>query len=457
MASYNPPSVQVSSVANNRIINISEDVRIPAIVGQGPTKRTVTDYPIVRSSSGYDLLVNSGSSAGYITLTKVASYPGAPVSNSSWHLHYGTSGSCAVYWEGTAGSTMPRTGETYYVSYHYPVPSSQFTPTVFTDSADIVTAYGSEDSSTPNITIAANMALENGAPAVMCLQVSGSVSSDANWTTAFNKLKKKSNVAYVVPVASGSTIQTAALQHCLVESAPVIGHERECIFGATPGTTVDTFVSKAVALKNSRVILVAPSDNITRISPTGTTLILQGAHIAAALAGLITAQDKAITPVTGKIITGFTIPDDQYEPYDMNYMAANGVCVIYSMSGIIKVRHAITTDPTSADTREISIVSSDDMVRRITREKLTDAYVGKGIVISSSTPAAVAGTVAAIWSSLVREGLIDNYGTKNDPTTGEVPISASQDPNEPTKINVTGAVRFLYPLNYISVTFYIYV
>jgi hypothetical protein len=454
---YNPPSVQVSSVANNRIINISEDTRIPVIVGKGPAKRLVVDYPIVRSSSRFDLLPNSGSGVSYIALTQVASYPGAAVSNTNWHLHYSTSGSCSVYWAGVAGSTIPKAGETYYVSYNYNVPTTQFTPQVFTDSSDIVATYGTEDSATPDITIAANMALENGAPAVMCLQVSGNTAAEANWSTAFDLLKKKSNIAYLVPITSGSAIQNLALTHCLNESAPIIGHERECIFGMTVGTTVAQFVAKAIALKNSRCILVTPSDSITRTSPAGATLTLQGANIAAALSGLITSQAIPASPVTGKIITGFLIPDDQFEPYDMNYMAGNGVCVIYSQSGVVKVRHAVTTDPTSADTREISIISSDDYVRRVTRNKLTDAYIGKGIVISSSTPAAVAGTVAAIWGSMVRQGFIDAYGTKNDPTTGEVPISASQDNTEPTKINVTGSIRFLYPLNYISVTFFIYV
>jgi hypothetical protein len=202
---------------------------------------------------------------------------------------------------------------------------------------------------------------------------------------------------------------------------------------------------------------MAPAANVTRGLAGGTTLTLDGSYIAAAMGGLITAQPTAITPVTGKIITGFVIPDDQYEPYEMNRMGANGVCVVYSKSGVIKVRHAITTDPSSANTREISIVSSDDLVRRITRNKLTDAYIGKGIVISESTPAAVAGTVKAIWNQLIRDGLISSYGTRNDPTTGEVPVSASQDSNEPTRINVTGSVKFLYPLNYITVEFFIYV
>ena len=141
----------------------------------------------------------------------------------------------------------------------------------------------------------------------------------------------------------------------------------------------------------------------------------------------------------------------------MNRMAAAGVCVVFAKSGVTKIRHAITTDTSNADNREISVVAADDLVRRVTRTSLTEAYIGKGIVISESTPSAVAATVGAIWNSLVRDGLIASYGTKNDPTTGEVPITASQDPNEPTRINVTGSVKFLYPLNYISVEFYIYV
>ena len=261
-----------------------------------------------------------------------------------------------------------------------------------------------------------------------------------------------------MPVTSGSSIQSLAIAHCEIESNPDIGHERECIIGADSTiTTVQDFVDKADALDNKRVILVAPDVNVTRTSSAGTALTLGGEYIAAALSGLITGQDKIIKPVTGKQIVGFTIPDDQYEPYDMNRMATAGVCVIYAKSGVTKVRHAITSDTSNADNREISVVAADDLVRRITRNALTEAYIGKGIVISESTPAAVAATVKAIWNSLVRDGLIASYGSKNDPTTGEVAITASQDPNEPTRINVTGSVKFLYPLNYINVDFYIYV
>jgi len=455
---YTPPSVTVSSIANSRIINISEDARIPCIVGGGPSVRTVTDYPITRGDGAFDVLPDSGSAVGYITLSVVSPYPGATTSYSNWVGYFSTSGSSAVYWDGTAGDTAPREGETYYVSYTYPVPSDQYDPQLFVDSKDVKAFYGAESTGTGKLTVAANMALENGSPAVMVLQVQGNPAVTANWSTAFTKLKKKSNIAYLIPITSGSAIQSVAVSHCDVESSPDIGHERECILGANDTvSSVTTLIAQSDALDNKRAILIAPYTGITRTIASGTELTLNGSYIAAALGGLIAAQDKVISPVTGKIIIGFVIPDDQYEPYDMNRMANEGICVMYSKSGVIKVRHALTTDPTSADTREISIVASDDMVRRITRDKLNDAYIGKGLVISESTPAAVAATVKAIWNSLVRDGLISSYGTKNDPSTGEVPISAAQDPNEPTRINVTGAVKYLYPLNYISVEFFIYV
>lgn len=451
---YTPPSVRVTSIANNRIINIDENARIPCIVGEGPSTRTVTDTAITRGSGAYDALPNSGSAVGYITLTAVSPYPGAAANYSNWEGYFSTSGSSSIYWDGTAGSTKPREGEVYYASYTYAVPSDQFDPQLFVDSKDVKAFYGAESTGTGKLTIAANMALENGAPAVMCIQVQGNPAVGANWSTALDKLKKKSSIAYVVPIASGSAIQNLVIAHVAIESNPDIGHERECIIGADSTVAdVDDFVDKADALDNKQVILVAPDADVERTP----SLTLGGEYIAAALSGLITGQDKVITPVTGKQIVGFTIPDDQYEPYDMNRMANAGVCVIYAKSGVNKVRHAITTDTSNADNREVSVVAADDLVRRITRNSLNDAYLGKGIVISESTPAAVAATVKSIWNSLVRDGLISSYGTKNDPTTGEVAITASQDSNEPTRINVTGSVKFLYPLNYINVEFYIYV
>ncbi len=470
---YSPPSVQVSSIANNRIINISEDARIPAIVGTGPSVRTITDTAVTRGSADFDLLPTSGS---VVTLTKVASYPGATATDTAWvdgsQDNFSTSGSTgSLYWStiATAGTGKPLLGSTYYVSYTFPVPANQYDPQLFIDSKDVQAFYGAETSgidqsdatNTGGLTIGANMALENGAPAVICLQVNGDEASSTTWTNAFNKLKKKDNIAYLVPLASGSTNKLAAHSAAILqvnqESAPAVGHEQEAIVGASAGKSPATIVTEALAIADRKVIYMIPGKGVTRTTSNGTVLLLDAAWVGAAYAGLITAQPLVITPTTGKVITGFVIPDDQYAPYEMNDMANNGVCIVFAKSGIKKIRHAVTTDPTSADTREISVVAADDMVRRITRNKLTQRYVGKGIVIEDATLAAVESTVGSIWGALKRDRLIQNFGTKTDPTTGEVPISAARDTSEPTRINVSGAVQFLYPLNFINVEFFIYV
>jgi len=455
MMVYKAPGVEVESIANERIISISEEVRIPAIIATGPSIRTVTDEAVVRAagsgSGNRDYLENFG-----VTVTQVAAVPGVSGSYASWagNWSYGA-GSDAdnlgyIQWDsGSAGDGQPREGETYYVSYTYPVPSNQYDPTLFVDTDDVIAFYGAETDAS-GMTVAANLALENGAPAVMCVQVSGS--NDTDWLTAVDKLKKKKNVAYVIPITTSATRQGYIINHCATESQPLIGHERECILGMDTSSDVDAHVARAVALANRRDILVFPSDEVERDSFT-----LDGSYVAAAVAGAITGQEKVVYPVTGKTLVGFSITDEGYEPYDMNRLAANGVLVCYSESGIVKVRHALTTDTTSATTQEISVVASDDYVRRITRNKLDERFLNKGIVIGPTTTGIVEESLKAIWNAMVRNGFIYEYGTKTDPTTGEVPIKAVVDPDEPRQINVTGAIKFLYPLNWIKVTFFVYI
>lgn len=453
---YKAPGVTVESIASQRVINISEEVRIPAIISTGPNIRTVTDEPVERAagsgSGNRDYLGNYG-----VTVTQVAAVPGTSGSYSSWAGNWtygaGVDSDNLGYVEWTAGEPgngQPKEGEIYYVSYTYPVPATQYDPTLFVDSDDIREFYGDEDLVTGMMTIAANLALENGAPAVMCVQVSGS--TDAAWKTAVDKLKKKKNVAYVIPITTNTTRQGYITDHCLTESQPLIGHERECFLGMAASSDVDAHVARAQALKNIRNILAFPSNNVTRGDFT-----LDGTYVAAAVAGSITGQEKVVSPVTGKTLVGFALLDEAYEPYDMNRLGANGVLVCYSEAGVVKVRHSITTDTTSATTAEVSVVASDDYVRRITRTKLDDMFLNKGIVIGPTTTGAVEEAVKAIWNAMVRDRYIYEYGTKTDPLTGEVPVKAVVDPNEPRQINVTGSIKFLYPLNYIKVTFFVYI
>jgi len=460
---YLPPRVEVTSVLNSRLINISDTDRFVVITGAGPSVRTVTDEEVTHGSGSLpitDYVANYG-----VTVTRVSPYPNASGSYLSWEGNYTTAAGTgdddlgSIIWNsGSAGVDTPRYGDTYYVSYTYPVSDTQYEPQIFTDSNDLEAFYGLESAADSDITTGAKLVLENGATAVMCLQLSGSLESSSVWSAGLSMLEKKNNISYIIPMDTSSVSRNAILTHCLTQSVVSVGHERSTIFGLpSTASTPDDLIAVAESIANTRASVACPGESVTRTLADGSTLTLDGSYVAAAVAGVISAQDKPRNPVTGMVVTGITIPDDQYLPYDMNRMGGAGVLIVSASSGTNKIRHALTTDVTSADTEEISVRDAIDYVKRITRQKLDDAYIGKGLVIGPTTAAGVAATVKSIWGQLVADEQIYSYGTKADGTTGEVPISAVQDSVEPRRINVTGSIKPLYPLNYISVTFYVYV
>jgi hypothetical protein len=131
--------------------------------------------------------------------------------------------------------------------------------------------------------------------------------------------------------------------------------------------------------------------------------------------------------------------------------------VLKNKSGITTIRDAITTDGTSADTQEISVVAVQRLVKRTVRNGLNNTYMGKGVVISQNTPSHVAATTASILQGLVSAGEIFGYGTVDNPTTGEVKISAKQNTTEPRQIDLTFSYKPLYPLKWIVATASVYV
>lgn len=116
-----------------------------------------------------------------------------------------TDGRAAIYWDSQASSasqypnTGPTNGEVYYVSYSYDPPANQYDPLILTSVSDIETKFGTE-SSNNTLTVGAKLVLENGSPAVICVQQRGLSYDGNNFQDALNKLEKIPSVNYIVPV-----------------------------------------------------------------------------------------------------------------------------------------------------------------------------------------------------------------------------------------------------------------
>jgi hypothetical protein len=486
---YTGPGVTVEVIENKRIISIDEDVRIPAIVGMGPNYIYVTDEAVTRGSSTSDTLANTST----VTVSKIAKYPGIAATSpaaltdiAATPTDYTADANGVITW----ASSFVTAGQTYYVTYKYAVGSEQLEPQLFTDGNDIANYYGEEDNAfnvdgsethCGNLTIAGRIALENGVPAVYLCQVSsGTTFSTANYTTAIDKLSKLQNVGKVIAVfpyntvtyTQVNTVHAYLLSHVERNSTIDAKKEREAIIGdpytdfTIDGTGHNTigyvdagyscFVDKANDYSTKRVMYLAPT-RFSRVNPSGSTMTLDGNYLACAVAGTILSQGKASTPVTGKVIVGGTIPNELWSETEMDFLGAYGVTVITSRSSIMRIRHALTTDTTSAETVEDSVVQQENLVKRTLRTSLGNSFLGKGYVIDDNTLNAVAATTKAILQKLVTDGEIRAFGQTDNPVTGEVAVTAAQDSTEPRRINVACSYAPLYPLVWIKVTASTYV
>jgi hypothetical protein len=492
MSSYRLPSTSVTILDNPRIISLGQSARIPAIVALGPSTRTVAYEAVQRSTGSTDYLsvystLTPATGVTISALSSISQDPQASINGlliSQGGVLYSTSsgsfgaGTGALTWNqpSTPESNVPVSGSVYYVKYTYNTPATQYDPYIASDKTLIIQRYGPEDVNDSILTIGGSLVLENGSPSVMLVQASGSTYNYAGYTAAIDKLKKKSNIEQIVILfPSGSvsraqqeTLLTYAISH--VAQMNTVGRERGLICGS-PSTyytsdgfdvigdtsTIPSYVYRANILKNQNIVYVAPS-RAQRTAPDGVTLLeLDGNFIAAAVAGVQCAQTKRSTPIQGQVVAGLSIVDEKWSDNEIIQLGAAGCLPVKSQSGTATIVDQLTTDPTSADTAEMSIISSKRLVQRSLRDGLENVYTSKGKVISPTMVSSVEATVASILQSLINDGELFAFGQINDPSTGETVINAKQDAQEPRQIDVTCSVKLLYPMKWIVVTTSLYV
>lgn len=481
-ATYEKPGTKVNVLENTRILNLGETARITAIVSSGPTTRIVVDEAVQRSTGSVDNLAVYPSTG--VSVSRYAQIPGVPSSQTlnisdGGNLYALASGSCSVNgtitWSDLTGQNVPPAGTVYYVSYVYDCPASQYNPATFSDKDLILTQYGPENTSTGMLSIGGSINLENGAPGVTLCQATGSTVQ--GYKDAIDKLLKKTNIEDIVILfASGSawsavdrnTVINYAISH--LNRAAAQDRERGLLFGSAgpdynPGgfdaigdaATPSTYLYTAASIKSKNVTYFVPSATITRKDPNNNTMILDGNYIAAAVAGLRASRDLRSTPIHGFTLTGVTLEDEKWGETEMDQLGAGNCTVVESRGGVITIRDNITTDPTSADTQEPSVVDIERLVKRSIRNTLNNTYCNKGITINTTTPLAVAGTTNSVLQSLINDNEIAKYGQQDDPITGEVKTVAKQNAQEPRRIDVTCSYSALYPLKWIKVTVSVYI
>lgn len=490
MSAYLPPGdIQVNVSTNPRIINSGDETRLVALVGLGQTTISVVDEAIQRATGSVDNLSVYSVGVTGVSVSKITNTPGVGTGLNNVFVSLNgalynpasasVGGSGTLSWpQGVipnANVDIPASGSVYYVSYSYNVPATQFNPAVFNDKTVILNQFGAENNTNGLLSIGGSIVLENGGPAVLLCQVSGSVYNEANYKLAIDKLQKKSNIEQLIILfPSGSVTraqQESLLTYAYTHVQLMSANKRERgLLSGSPSTyfasdgfdvigdasTSGTYGYRANILRNKNVGYVVPSRG-RRKDANGNYMELDANYAAVAVAGAQSAQPLRSTPIGGYQIVGIEIENEKWNEFEMNQLGGYNCIVLESRDNVVTVRDFITTDPTSADTAEQSVVAQERLVKRSLRNGLDNVYKGKGVVITPEIPIDVQGTVRSILSSLVSQRELYAFGETDNPLTGEQKINAAIDATEPRRINITCSVRYLYPLKWMTVNVSTYV
>jgi hypothetical protein len=144
--------------------------------------------------------------------------------------------------------------------------------------------------------------------------------------------------------------------------------------------------------------------------------------------------------MTRKSISGFTRLVREMDDVEMDETASAGITVIVNEAGVIKVRHALTTDMGNVFNKSPNIITIMDEVQIQARANL-DQYIGKKFL--DNTASNVAGTLASTLSALKEGDIINDYAN----------VTAKPSDSDPNYLVAEAFYKPVFELSYIRVTF----
>jgi len=442
---YRPPGVTVIAEKSISSVQLPSGARIPAIIGFGSEIKSAINEVVKRKAgTNEDLLKHTDIQQIMIVGNTVnaKSY----TAGVDYTINNDATG---ILWIGN----KPADNENYFVSYIYARPQiDYYVPKLFFSPADAYSEYGSP-SEVNTLPLGIEIAFQNGAPAVIGVQVPFSnnpVQIRANFAAGLQSLENEEAFHIpvpdvIVPLLADVDFIDDLVNHVDKMSGINIQRPRIGIVGL-PVTVSDptVFASVASSIFNERIVVLAPSSATRTLRDPFTGFaspkVLDGSFLAAALGGLACRYDVA-TPLTRKDIVGFDALNQFFLKEEKDYMAMKGVCILEPRGSRIVVRHGMTTDVSVAESNEISVVMIKHYLIKIFLAVFDELFIGNKFTGGEITD--ISQVMTGILDSLILDNIIQNKGN----------IMVTRDPNEPRKANVSLSIMPIYPLNWIEIRF----
>ena len=436
------PGVKVTE-SSKMVSNATSGPRVMAVLGLASSTYVVANLDCVCGSGSTDTITGTQSS-DVVSVIGVGSLPGL------YDFVLGTDFTVTnntIIWIGTH---KPSAGSTYYVSYNQNKGSSFYQPSVFTDPSTVESIYGPALSNgvISEVTLGSQIAFENGASEVVCLQVSNNLLATQKAAIDLLETQDIDFLLYPGVGACNITLQQYAMAHCLRMSTDTEKMERIYITNPSSGSVVSSdIINSAIAFNNDVVTMIAPpSMNVVltdAICNIDLTVSVPSAFAGCAIAGISTAYgaDEA-TPLTRAQLLGIDSLNGSWKNSVMDQMDANGVLILVNNNGVIQVRHAVTTAVGNINQEELEIKILRNQTRKDLRA-LFDPFIGQKY--DNKLNGKLASTLVNFCNQKVTNKIYESY----DPSS----ISVVQSASDPRKALISYTFTPVYTDTEIDITF----
>jgi hypothetical protein len=425
---YKLPGTTIEEVTQPSSVNISSSQRTPCFIGTASDYIFIKQEEVIISSTGTNVL--DYSSCGLYEVSAAGTQKGLSdiVEGTAFDIVANN-----IVWTsaGLINLGIGR-GATTYFSYYYDrlydatyltdVSLNDYRYKEWTKFEDVVADLGENIPAYPLVMIAYLCLKVYNVPKIATVQVrTGTV---ADYTDAIELIKYR-DVQTICPLTTNSAVRTAYKTHVTERSLPDNGRYRVLWTGAVTGTPVGdesdpTSLRGMAKLMASELVIFV---NATRAKyyyndPTTReqlTTVVDGAFIAAAIAGYRDAFNYPSTTLLNRTVAGLELYDDDYDDYYSEYQltlcGGSSLFIMQSLAGTIKVIDDLTTDNSTVETNNINIIYAKHYIAKDVAIQLNRTFVGKLILDTGAFANTVHAYLKLMFTIYKQAGIIESLGT----------------------------------------------
>ncbi len=417
---------------------LGSGTRIAAIIGFSLIYKIAEETIIRGSSTPY---VNTADPLAHIGVTEILSVGNRPYSSDytegvDFQLVDDT-----IDW--SLGGDEPSVGSKYYIRYKYSKVATDYEPKLLYSRKEAQEEYG-QPLVGNELAIALDVYFDNGPAPVIAVQTDGiTTTSYRNAIDALQYQIEGVDATHIIMLNTSDTLHSYLYTHVATMSDMVHRKERRAIISTAIATSSANMILKATAFADERVIYIPQWATRELTDSAGATAVytLNGTYVACAIIGKLISKSIEES-ITNEPISGFIELGIEYLEEEADNLANNGILVLYSRGGILKVRHDISTSVATPEENQISILEIRDFLIKNVRDGLEKQWLAKPIY-GAETIGNIERSTSAILDKMIEARYITDYSG----------ISAEQNITDNRRIDVTFMFKPVYPLMWIYINF----